>query len=131
MYVRYVTAHIDPYTGAECGFFQSSYLLDRRGCAQWIKDELRAQFDWFNHHLDVPHRLGRHFKRRESIWGICWFTPEALEAIERARYCAWLIGEGGLPVRQIKARIGREIIWRDPQQIVVKATPDLPKAFAR
>lgn len=129
-YVRFVTPLIHPWSGVESGFFQASWYLYRNGAPRWITDELSEQFDWYNRYLAVPDRIGRHFKRRRSIWGICWFDPKALEAIERARYCAWLIGEGGLPVRDIKARIAKEIIWRDSQQIVVKPMSDLPEAFA-
>ncbi|MBZ9674842.1 hypothetical protein [Mesorhizobium sp. ES1-1] len=55
--------------------------------------------------------------------------PDAREAISRARYCAWLIEEGGLPVRPITSTRHREILWRDAHQIVAKPTDDLPKAF--
>jgi len=75
-------------------------------------------------------RIARHFKRRDSIWGVCWFDPQAREAISRARYCAWLLEEGGLPVRTITSAGSREVIWRDAHQIVTKPEVDLPRAFA-
>ena len=40
------------------------------------------------------------------------------EAVSRARYCAWLLEEGGLPVRTITTSHQREVIWRDAHQIV-------------
>jgi hypothetical protein len=129
MYVRFVTPLIHPNSRVEVGFFRASWYLYRNGCPDWILTELREQFDWFNEHLPMPGRIGRHFKRRNSIWGICWFDPHAAEAISRARYCAWLIGEGGLPVRTIKTAGQREVIWRDAHQIVSKPTADLPRAF--
>ena len=55
--------------------------------------------------------------------------PEAREAVSRARYCAWLLEEGGLPVRTITTSREREVIWRDAHQIVTKPSADLPKAF--
>lgn len=94
MYVRFVTPLIHPASRVEAGFFQASWYLYRNGCPHWILDELDDQFDWFNLHLPVPKQISRHFKRRNSIWGICWFDPDAREAISRARYCAWLIEEG-------------------------------------
>lgn len=129
MYVRFVTPLIHPNSRVEAGFFRASWYLYRTGCPDWIHAELGEQFDWFNEHLPIPGRIGRHFKRRNSIWGICWFDPGAAEAISRARYCAWLIGEGGLPVRTIKSAGQREVIWRDAHQIVSKPTADLPRAF--
>lgn len=129
MFVRFVTPLIHPSSRVETGFFRASWYLYRNGCADWILSELDSQFDWFNAYLPVPGRIGRHFKRRNSIWGICWFDPDAAEAISRARYCAWLIEEGGLPVRSIRTPGQREIIWRDAHQIVSKPTDDLPRAF--
>jgi len=130
MYVRFVTPLIDFCTGVETGFFRASWYLRRVGCPAWIHSELDQQFDWFNEHLPVPSRVARHFRRRNSVHGVCWFQPAAKECIERARYCAWLIGEGGLPVQPIKLLRPREIIWRDDHQIVVRPTHDTPKAFA-
>ncbi|MER8415985.1 hypothetical protein [Mesorhizobium sp. M1329] len=129
MYVRFVTPLIHPASRVETGFFRASWYLYRNGCPNWIQSELEDQFDWFNHHLPSPGRVGRHFKRRNSIWGVCWFNPDAREAISRARYCAWLIEEGGLPVRSITSSRQREVLWRDAHQIVAKPTADLPKAF--
>jgi hypothetical protein len=61
--------------------------------------------------------------------GHCWFDPQAREAVSRARYCAWLLEEGGLPVRTITTSRQREVIWRDAHQMVTKLSADLPKAF--
>ena len=129
MFVRFVTPHRDPDSGAELGFFHASWFMPR-ATPRWLRDELRAQFDWYNANLAVPDRLARHFRRRRSVWGVCWFRPEAGEMVERAHYCAWLLTEAGVPVRMIRAPIRREIIWRDDHQIVCKPTPDLPRAFA-
>jgi hypothetical protein len=129
MYVRFVTPLIHPYSRVEAGFFQASWYIRRRACPDWILAELDDQFDWFNRYLPVPDRLGRRFKRRNPIHGICWFDPRFTEAISRARYCAWLIEEGGLPVRAIHSADPKEIIWRDACQIVSKPTPALPRAF--
>ncbi|UPT95065.1 hypothetical protein J4G48_0038480 [Bradyrhizobium barranii subsp. apii] len=49
--------------------------------------------------------------------------------LSAARYCAWLLEEGGLPVRTITTSRQREVIWRDAHQIVTKPSADLPKAF--
>jgi hypothetical protein len=129
MYVRFVTPLIHPKSRVESGFFQASWYLYRIGAPGWILDQLDEEFDWFNRHLPVPGRIARHFKRRDSIWGVCWFSPDASEMISHARYCAWLIEEGGLPVRAIRASQHREVLWRDPHQIVVKPADTMPRAF--
>ncbi|WP_031234967.1 hypothetical protein [Asticcacaulis sp. AC402] len=130
MYVRFVTPLRDRTTGAETGFFRASWYLREVGCPDWIHRELDLQFDWFNAHLPIPGRVGRHFKRRGSVYGVCWFQPDATECIQRARYCAWLVSEGGVPVQAIKLAQPREIIWRDDYQLVVRPDPDTPLAFS-
>jgi len=129
MFLRFVTPLIHPASRAESGFFRASWFLYNSQCPEWITDELEDQFAWFNQHLPVPDRVSRHFRRRNPIHGICWFDPDAREAISRARYCAWLLGEGGLPIRTITTRREREIIWQDAYQIVSKPSPELPRAF--
>jgi hypothetical protein len=129
MYLRFVTPLIHPASRVEAGFFQTSWYLQENGCPDWILAELARESDWFRLHLPVPPWFSRHFKRRNAIHGICWFDPDAREAISHARYCAWLIEEGGLPVRTISTRRQREIIWRDGHQIVAKPMADLPRAF--
>lgn len=130
MYVRFVTPLVHPRSRVESGFFRAAWYVHQNDCPDWIRQELKLQFDWFNEHLPLPGRIARHFKRRDSIWGVCWFDPQAREAISRARYCAWLLEEGGLPVRSITTRGPREVIWRDAHQIVSKPVADLPRAFA-
>jgi hypothetical protein len=129
MFVRFVTPLIHPLSRVECGFFRASWYLYQNDAPAWILAELDNEFDWFNDHLPIPGRVARHFKRRNTIWGVCWFDHEAREMIARARYCAWLIEEGGLPVRAVRAENPREVLWRDAHQIVVKPTSSMPRAF--
>ena len=49
--------------------------------------------------------------------------------IARAHYCAWLIEEGGLPVRAVRIDRHREVLWRDAHQVVVKPTFEAPRGF--
>lgn len=129
MYMRFVTPLIHPHSRVESGFFRAAWYLDRIDCPDWIRRELDDQFDWFNDNLPVPRRVVRHFRRRDSLHGVCWFRPTARECIDRARYCAWLISEGGVPVETIKMREARELIWRDDHQIVTPSRT-VPRAFS-
>lgn len=121
MYVRFVTPLIDPDARVECGFFRSYWYVERLGAPEWLMLELRIQFAWFNDELDAPGRVVRHFRRRRSLYGVCWFRSSARECISRARYCAWLISEAGLPVEAITAHCLRETIWQDDLQVVAPA----------
>jgi len=130
MYVRFVTPLIHPDSGVETGLFRASWYLYRTGCPDWIHNELDSQFDWFNVHLPIPGRVAHHFKRRQSVYGVCWFRSATRECIERARYCAWLVTEGGIPVETVKLLHAREVIWRDDHQVVLKPKADMPRAFS-
>jgi hypothetical protein len=128
MYVRFVTPLIDPSARVECGFFRAHWYLERLDAPRWLTLELAIQFAWFNDELAIPGRVARHFRRRDSLHGVCWFRASASECVSRARYCAWLISEAGLPVEMITLRRVREFIWQDAQQVVTPARI-VPRAF--
>lgn len=130
MYIRFVLPWPHPASRVEAGFFCLAYRVAASPrVPDWLRDELGRELDWFDERLPVPGRLGRHFKRRRTIHGICWFRPEAREAIGRARYVGWLMTEAGAPVRQIRTDEPGELIWRDPMQIVAKPGDHVPVAF--
>ena len=128
MYVRFVTPLIHPHARAECGFFHAAWYLRQTGCPDWIHSELEGQFTWFNENLSVPRQVVRDLGRRGRLHGICWFRDTAQEHIEHARYCAWLITEGGLPVDAIKLRRTRVVFWEDGHQVVTPSR-NAPRAF--
>lgn len=130
MYVRFVTPLIHPCSRVESGFFRASWCLSRLNAPAWLQAELQDQMSWFNANLPVPGRVARHFRRRDSLHGVCWFRSSAQDCISRAHYCAWLISEAGLPVQAITLRRPREIIWQDAQQVVTAART-VPRAFDR
>jgi hypothetical protein len=130
MHVRFVTPLVHPASGVECGFFRAAEYLAENTVQPWLRYELDAQFDWFGENLPIPDRIARHFKRRRTKWGVCWFNPSFKEAIARAHYCAWLFNEVGIPVRMITANRIEHIIWRDGCQIVALPSPRMPRAFA-
>ena len=129
MYLRFVTPLRDRDSGAETGFFRAAWYLYETGCPDWIHYELRRQFDWFDAHLPLPGRTARCFKRRHAVRGVCWFRAEATACIHRAHYCAWLLSEGGVPVRLLKQRRLEEVMWRDEHQIVARPDASAPRAF--
>ena len=131
MYLRFVVSKRDKWTGAESGFFGPAYAVkhrERRAPA-WIRDQICAELAWFDEHLDKPKRLERSAGRRGWVYGVCWFRPEATEAISRARYVSWLLTETGIPVREHKRAKPGEIIWKDAMQVVAKPPRDLPLLF--
>ena len=131
MYIRFVVSELDDWSGAELGFFQPAIAVKHRRIHtdDWIREQVTEQIDWFNEHLDAPGKLDRSAGRHGRVYGICWFRPEAVDAISRARYLAWLLEEAGIPVLCLKQRNPGEILWRDPMQVVAKPPRDLPRLF--
>ncbi len=131
MYFRYVVRDRDVRLGLELGFFQRAYMVRNNEIESpsWIRAILWDELGWINLNLDVPERFGRRGGRRGRIEGICWFRPEAGEAIKRARYVAWLMSEASVPVEELRREDPGEIIWRDDQQVVAKPPKDLRRAF--
>lgn len=130
MYFRYVLPVRDPRTRAEAGLFGRAYDVARdERVPDWLRDALRSELGWFDDRLAVPERLSRRFRRRGTIHGICWFRPEAGEAITRARYAAWLMTEAGVPVSEIRIDDPGERIWQDAMQVVAKPGGHVPVAF--
>ena len=116
--------------GAEYGLFHDAYDIARDPCQpDWLRAELERELGWFGRELEVPDRMCRTFRRRRTVWGICWFRPQAGTHITRARYMAWLMGEAGCPVEEIRTRHPGEVIWQDDHQIVARPGTDVPRAF--
>lgn len=121
MYIRYVLSWRHPASRVEAGFFSLAYRVaaeDR--VPEWIRAELMREIEWFDARLPVPGRLRLRFRRRRAIEGICWFRPEAGEAIVRARYVGWLMTEAGAPLQEIRTADPGEIMWRDAMQVVAR-----------
>lgn len=131
MYIRLVLPHYVGRYGGEAGFFHEAYELkrDKINVPKWLRKQLKQQLRWFDNNLAAPGRVVLHFKRRNTIHGLCWFKPEAREHIDRARYVAWLMTEAGHPVREIRVNNPGQIFWRDEHQIVAKAPERICRAF--
>jgi hypothetical protein len=131
MYLRFVVPHRDVRTRAERGFFATAYMVKWRSleAPAWIRDEVTRELNWFDENLDAPRKLGRTAGRFGPVWGLCWFRPEAREAINRARYVGWLLTDVGHPVAGLKRDDPGEIIWQDDCQLVAKPPRDLPRMF--
>lgn len=129
MFLQVVVPEWDRQTRAERGLFRAANAAARsaEGVPGWVRAELRCEFVWFNDRLPVPGRLGRRAGRHGPVWGVCWFQPEAREAINHARDVGWRLGELDYPVRDIRSARPGEIIWRDPMQIVTKPPRDHPR----
>ncbi len=119
------------WTGAETGLFghAGDIKYEVLQVPTWIRREITAELDWFNSNLDAPEKLERSAGRRGKVYGVCWFRPGAGEAINRARYMAWLMTEAGYPALELRRDHPGEIIWRDDLQVVAKPPRELSRMF--
>ena len=119
MYIRFVTPHWDPRSRTHRGFFASAYLASRSPQVdEWQRAELDRELIWFADNLAVPHVLAKptgHLQRRN---GVCWFRDHAADHVSHARYVAWLLGELGLPIDELRAENAGTTIWADRHQVV-------------
>lgn len=131
MYIRFAIPKWDQDTGVETGFLSGAFSVthENRRTQSWLRDEILRELDWFDANLDEPERFSKPGGRHPCGRCVCWFRPEAREAINRARYVGWLLGETGLPVTEIRRRYPGKIIWRDHMQVVAKPATDHPRVF--
>ena len=117
VYLRFQTARLDRDSHRNEGVFAAAYaLLDCDGLPAWAWREVRRSLDWFNAHLRRPRRFtkGRNGRRQ----GLCWFDPAAGACVREARHLAWLCGEHGPPVFEVRTRTPGVIVYQDRQQVV-------------
>lgn len=118
MYIRFAQLRSDPVCRVAPGLFHATHQLPAYDGSDWRHREIRDVVGWFNRNLDVPGalslRVGRHGVRR----GVCWFRDEAADHVSQARYLAWLLGEIGVPVRELRSDRPGTAIWGDSHQIV-------------
>jgi hypothetical protein len=117
MYVRFTIpsdAERLPH-GTATGIFRATRrLMDADRFNKWQDDWLNEDFDWFNANLPRPTELrnGR---------AVCWFRPEAREAISKIWRIARLVESVGVPVRVHRRRDPGLIVYKDDFQVAAVA----------
>jgi hypothetical protein len=112
MFVRFTIPYGERTpTGLATGIFRAAgRLRDADRFNTWQHQLLEEDFDWFNANLPVPTDL----RRGRAV---CWFKPEARDAISRVWQMADLVESIGIPVRvYLKHRPGT-IVYEDDFQV--------------
>lgn len=105
-------------TRVASGLFHATYRLARDGRFEegervWWEHEL----EWFNTFLP-PARVGPHWR------AVCWFRPDAGEAISRMWRIVDLVESEGVPVRVFHTRRPGVIVYSDAFQIAAEPWRD-------
>lgn len=98
------------FGSAACIFRAAGRLRDAYRFNAWQHQVLEEDFDWFNANLPVPTDL----RRGRAV---CWFKPEAREAISRVWQIADLIESTGVPVRVYRRPRPGTIVYEDNFQV--------------
>lgn len=105
-------------TRVASGLFHATYRLARDGRFEegerlWWEHEM----EWFNAFLP-PARVGPHWR------AVCWFRPDAGEAISRMWRIVDLVESEGVPVRVFHTRRPGVIVYSDAFQIAAEPWRD-------
>lgn len=119
MYIRFAQEARDPVCRVAPGLFHACHRLPPYDGGDWRHRELSRVIHWFGDRLDTPDMLSLPAGRFGPRRGVCWFRDEAAEHVSQARYMAWLMGEIGVPLRELRAHRPGTEIWRDDFQVVV------------
>lgn len=124
MYLRFVTAEIDPASRVEAGVFSAAYDLYYGGrLPEYEKERLRDIFDWFDLYLKEPTRFYRSWRRPRGA--ICWFRPTAREHLARAHEMADILEENGVFVWRVKSPKVGYVVYQDEHQVVAEPVADI------
>jgi hypothetical protein len=130
MYIRFVTSQWDAFSRTNRGFFRPAYAVrGSESVPAWQRRELARELAWFDDNLDVPPVLSARTGRRQYRNGVCWFRDRAADHVSHARYVAWLLGENGLPVEELRADHPGTVIWGDDAQVVALTDRRAPYAY--
>ncbi|HXX92171.1 MAG TPA: hypothetical protein VEN81_00970 [Planctomycetota bacterium] len=113
MYLRFTTCL---HSGGRClsrGILQDFHDLIGDFRAEHRIREARDHLRWFNLRLRVPPR-----EVFRSGLGRCWFRPQSAEFLDRMRSWRVLLGQEGIPAREVASRDPGMITYQDPHQIV-------------
>jgi len=117
MLIRFCILKRDSDSNSPQGVFQAAIELRENGMLEafeedWLEQELR----WLRMHLPSPDCLRDEGNER----AICWFKPEAKQAIDKVRGIVALLETKGVPVEMVTTAHAGKMIYEDKWQVVAK-----------
>ena len=123
MYIRFAQLERAPGPRVAPGLFHAFHRLPPHDPGDWRHREISRVYAWFNDRLACPDVLSARMSRFGHRRGVGWFRDEARAHVSEARYLAWLMGEVGVPIRELRASNPGVLIWEDAEQIVAVPEP--------
>ncbi len=124
MFIRFAQLERAPEVRVAPGIFHAFHRLPPFERSDWRHREIARIHDGFNANLARPDILSARMSRHGPRRGVCWFRDRASDHVSEARYLAWLLGEVGVPIREMRSPDPGVLIWEDEDQIVVVPEPD-------
>lgn len=121
MFVRFVVGADSDNQARLMGVLAESQELMNRG--ELFDHETRSLVDalaWFNEHLPVPPFRAMQRSGKWTERAVCWFRPEAREAIQHVWDVVAILREHGTPVRLLATDRPGRILFEDLFQIVAE-----------
>ena len=115
--IRFCTLRSDPQSHFPQGVFQAAISLRDAGRLESYEEEwLEREMAWLRMHLPAPECLRKSGNER----AICWFKPNAKQAIDRTRGLVALLDTHGLAVKMLATDRPGIVIYEDKLQVAAK-----------
>ena len=122
MYLRFESYLRDRDYKFRLGIFQAAInLRDNEAVADYARDAMREDINWYNEYLPAPDDYYFYLRRHKSheALGVCWFKYQASEMIRRAFTMKARLEDWGYPIHVLKSRKPGRIKYQDDYQVVV------------
>lgn len=119
MFIRFVTANLDPRSGRRQGLFEAGAALRRtREMAVSHADQLDTVRVWFCDNLPVPTRFSLSSRPHRKAQALSWFKDAATQHIHHIREYQRILELYGVAVEMLRTDRPGYVVYEDNFQVV-------------
>jgi hypothetical protein len=128
MYLRFVTARLDPQSGRRQGLFYAAYSLEANGTIVGPDlAELSSIHHWFSKNLYEPTRMAVSSRPHRKAQALSWFKATAVLHIAKMRRMQALLESYGTYSDVLRTRRPGYVVYEDRYQVVAFPFADTPQ----
>ena len=125
VYLRFVSADIDPESRVEAGVFVAAHGLYESGrLPDYEGERLGRLIEWFDLNLKRPDRFTKSSRRGAPSRGVCWFKPTARVHLAQIHEMVAILEENDVLIWRIKAPKVGYVVYEDEHQVVAEPYAD-------